>query len=64
MQDSRRHIQLHIVSQYLKQNEIKARLLRLLAVGFRFCKKLDVTIIISINEIRVDAHVGIAFMCF
>ena len=57
-------MKLHTVSQYLKYNELKAWLLRLLAIEFMFCKNSDVTIIISMIEIRMDDHIGVAVICF
>ena len=40
----KKQVKLHIVSKFLQANEQK------LIVGFKFCKKSDITIIISLNE--------------
>ena len=64
MQDSHQSFKLHVVSQFLQYNEKKAQILRLLAIGFKFCKKSDITTIISMNGMRVDAHIGIACINF
>ena len=49
MQDSHQQVKLHTVSQFLQKNKIKSRPPRLLEVGFRFCKKSDISILISMG---------------
>ena len=48
VQDSQQKVKLHIVCNDCNEMKIKAQLLTTL--GFTFCKKSDITIIISINE--------------
>ena len=50
MQDNHQQVKMNVLSQFLNIIKIKAQPLRLLVVGFKFCKKLDITITTAMNE--------------